>query len=674
MKWLVIKGRLATMMNEKPYFYMYDIARGAFLRPDAFKRMISHAAENGFTHFIPYLENMIRLPSMEKASRACAYSAAEWRDFQNTAADAGIELVPQFNVIGHSTDICHAYPELTGGLATSAEINAMKIDAWKLQTDPAFFREIDPTIPQSRKWMLRCLDEFCSFSTAKYFLIGGDEWNTPRHLLAEKHFDPGKAWAEYVNLAIDFLHARGRIPIVWHDLLVHYPSAMDTLSRDAVVAFWHYDEDSGYPLIKTLKGSGFRVIMATGICNGALSNRRQKAFRLAISEAEKYSADGFMVTAWVDGRSERQKLNISLSGQLLAGKTVPSPLLDAVSIINLLDKSPSEEALRKRWVDYGRILLADDVWDEFPECRELLQAKLARNTDFEKNIYPSNHIPAGPLYENLVSKTAPGVKQVFAKQKPIPNLFKAEQTDDPLTGRTVRVYNDGETFVLYPDFGPLLQDWRTSNFTIIPNNLPDFLRNNPRPLPGSYKSHRSPGFQPMWNMGTHLNPSITWQYPWLCRIAEENTGLIVISLEASFTHVDLSYLITVERGRPGFKYNLKAVNKRSFAFGSFGWNMLISGCEGTLETVFRWPEGSGEKKFPVMDSIDDAFWIPARKKLIVERKQWQLAISVSEPETDGFLTDWGSDWMTPDLHGTYRLLANGDRYETEWDFRLTAKE
>jgi hypothetical protein len=661
-------------MNLKPYFYMYDIARGAFLKPETFKRMILHAAENGFTHFIPYLENMILLPSMEKASRSCAYSAGEWCDFQNTAEKAGIELVPQFNVIGHSTDICHAYPELTGGLATAAEIGAPKVVDWKLQTDPAYFREIDPTIPQSRKWMLRCLDEFCAFSKAEYFLIGGDEWNTPRHLLAEKHFDPGKAWAEYVNLAIDFLHARGRIPIVWHDLLVHYPSAIDMLSRNAVIAFWHYDEDSGYPLIKTLKDCGFKVIMATGLCNGSLTNRRERAFRLAIAEAEKYSADGFMVTTWVDGRSEKQEMNISLSGQLLAGKTVPSPLLDAVSIINLLDKSPSEKALRKRWADHGRMLLADTAWDRFPECRELLKAKLDQNKAFERIIYPSNHIPAGPLYENLFSKTAPRVKRISAESKPVPNLFRTEQTDDPLTGRTVRVYNEGETFVLYPDFGPLLQDWRMSGLTIIPNNLPDFLRENPRPLPGSYKSHRSPGFQPMWNMGTHLNPSITWQYPWLCRIIEEHTGRIVISLEASFSHVDLSYLITVERGRSGFKYHLKAINKRPFAFGSFGWNMLIADCKGTLDTVFRWTERGGEKSFPVMDSIDDAFWIPAREKLILERKRWQLAISTSEPETAGFLTDWGAEWMTPDLHGTYRLLKNGDRYETEWDFRLTTKE
>ena len=57
-------------------FYMYDIARGAYLRPEAFHKILKQAAASGFTHFIPYLENMIDLPSMTKASCRCVYYAA----------------------------------------------------------------------------------------------------------------------------------------------------------------------------------------------------------------------------------------------------------------------------------------------------------------------------------------------------------------------------------------------------------------------------------------------------------------------------------------------------------------------------------------------------------------------------------------------------------------------
>ncbi|MCG2659192.1 MAG: hypothetical protein L6437_02970, partial [Kiritimatiellae bacterium] len=94
--------------------YLYDIGRGAYLKPEFFKKAMKLAADSGFTHFLPYLENMIKLPSMAKACPQCAYTAEQWRDFDKTAEKYGIELIPHFNVIGHTTQICEVYPELAG--------------------------------------------------------------------------------------------------------------------------------------------------------------------------------------------------------------------------------------------------------------------------------------------------------------------------------------------------------------------------------------------------------------------------------------------------------------------------------------------------------------------------------------------------------------------------------
>ena len=40
----------------------YDIARGAYLKPEYFRQAIKLAAEAGFTYFLPYMENMQILP------------------------------------------------------------------------------------------------------------------------------------------------------------------------------------------------------------------------------------------------------------------------------------------------------------------------------------------------------------------------------------------------------------------------------------------------------------------------------------------------------------------------------------------------------------------------------------------------------------------------------------
>lgn len=80
--------------------YQYNIARGAYLTPEYFVKAIRLAAASGFTHFLPYLENMIRLPSMTRACPACAYTPEQWQVFETVARNAGMELVSHFNVIG----------------------------------------------------------------------------------------------------------------------------------------------------------------------------------------------------------------------------------------------------------------------------------------------------------------------------------------------------------------------------------------------------------------------------------------------------------------------------------------------------------------------------------------------------------------------------------------------
>lgn len=134
--------------------FHYDVARGAYLLPDVFIRAIRLAAESGFTHFLPYLENMVWLPSMEKSCPACAYTPEQWREFEAAAGKAGIQLVPHFNAIGHTGGATAAYPELF----------IKGSDGWKL----------DVTLEAARSWTSRCLDEFCGFSSGKYFLIGGE--------------------------------------------------------------------------------------------------------------------------------------------------------------------------------------------------------------------------------------------------------------------------------------------------------------------------------------------------------------------------------------------------------------------------------------------------------------------------------------------------------------------
>ena len=639
------------IMNNSFIGYHYDIARGAYLKPDYFKEAIRLAAASGFTHFLPYLENMIQLPSIKNACPQCAYTENDWREFETVADKAGIELVPHFNVIGHTGHIGSVYPELAG---QDGE------------------QEIDVTIELTRQWTLRCLEEFCEFSTAKYFLIGGDEWQPPKHLLAKQEFNVARAWVGQVNLATDYLIAKGRMPIVWHDMLLHYPEALERLSLKAVIAFWFYDEDSDYLVLDMFKQLGFRTIMASGMCSD-LSRRRVRAIQCAINAAQKYGADGFLMTSWGDCRWEKQKLNIPFIGNLIRSEELPDAIIEAISLLESLLKAPADATFTKRWKVTLDRLLQDKAWTEFPEYHSYLSAVLRGDTEKEAESYKQFHYVESPLFKKISQQikrkpTSVGNKaNALVTPKPFCLMVEEREKEGPV----LRLFNKGETFVIYPKYGGSLQDWRLDESPIIPHLLPGFLEKHDF-LPGGYGSYtRVGGFRPIWALGTHHNPCIIWQYPFLWAVHEDTPEKIVIELKREFYHVVISYRISIEKGKSGFSYEARAKNKLNMVYGAFNFHVwLVSSSSDILQTSFVWQEHGQKKQLTIGEQHDSFFRIPANDSITVNKMDWSMKI-VSEPDkTAGYFIDWSTTFLTPDIHGIYRKLSAGDEVKTRWVFSV----
>ena len=605
--------------------YHYDIARGAYLKPETFKEALKLAAGSGFTHFLPYLENMIRLTPMAKACPDCAYTPDQWRDFDDAAAAAGIELIPHFNVIGHSTQVCQLYPELAGRPGED---------------------ELDVTLPAVREWTVACLEEYCSFSKGRHFLVGGDEWQPPNHNLADPAFNVAEAWVGQVNLAVQTLVGHGRVPIVWHDMLLHYPEALAKLSRDAVIAFWFYDEDSDYPALSMFREMGFKTIMASGLCDGLLTHRRRRALECAVAAREKHHAYGLMFTSWSDCRWERQSLNIPLVGKVIKGEAVPAPLLDAISRAELSRRVQGWDATYTEDLEAElRPLLADAAWDDFPLCKTHLAKTLAGDAAGELELYHRWHCPGGPLFQ-----AAPALTTEFRLDIATKSL-----------GPELKLRNGDESFVIYPDFGATLQGLEKGGFVVIPHELPAFVGRDGH-LPGGYRSYTGAGgFRPIWAFGSHHNPCVLWQGPFAYKV-EEAAGVIVVRLSRSMPHVEVVYTVTVRQDVSGFGFAAEAVNQVEGAYGSFNFNLPL--CPPTRATTFRWPGGS----LRLGDVRDSFFVLPPSDKLVVDLGRAALAIESDPAQTAGFYTDWAPSFITPDLRGVYRKLREGEHYKASWRF------
>jgi hypothetical protein len=643
--------------------FHYDIARGAYLKPEVFCQALRLAAHSGYTHFLPYLENMIRLPSMAKACPSCAYDAADWRRFETTARQAGIDLVPHFNVIGHTAEICRAYPELAGASAGQ-----------ELDVESAGL-ELDVQLEATRCWTLNCLREYCQFASGEYFLIGGDEWQPPRHRLAQGGFDPGRAWAEHMNLAIDFLEQRGWQPIVWHDMLLHHPSALPWLSRKAVIAFWFYDVDADYPALATFREMGFRVLMASGLCDGLLERRRLDAVRCAVAAARRHRAEGFMITTWSDGRWEKQSFNIAAVGQILQGRDPPAPIVEALSLWGAHDRLPAEVELAQRWRATMSTLLRDSAWQAFPDLHRIVRAAVEGDRTANAASYVRFHVADGPLYRRLITSSVTPARKAAAplpKAETAPPDFGLVVAPNERLGPVLRFYNSPERFEVYPKLGACLQDWRRGRETIIPRTIDALLAPHPNsPLPGGYRSYsRAAGFRPIWALGTHSNPCILWQHPFNWTLVEQTSDRVTVGLELELAHVAVRYHITMEKGLSGFIYRATARNKLPSVYAAFSFNALLQRATTDLsEGELWWARQSGRESTTVERQAATGFWLPVRGPLTVQTTGHAVRIDADPAQTAGYFVDWGVDWITPDIHGVYRRLAAGQEIAVQWSLR-----
>jgi hypothetical protein len=79
---------------------------------------------------------------------------------------------------------------------------------------------------------------------SRFFHVGADEtWRlgecTQCREFAEKH-GKSRLFVDYMNKVGAFIKEKGRIPILWYDMLTNYPGETDGLSRDFRIMYWEY--------------------------------------------------------------------------------------------------------------------------------------------------------------------------------------------------------------------------------------------------------------------------------------------------------------------------------------------------------------------------------------------------------------------------------------------------
>lgn len=183
----------------------------------------------------------------DPSAPAAFYTQEDIKDIVAYAAARHIMIVPEFDMPGHATAACRAYPELSGGGE----------GRWKDFT-------FHPCKEETFRFINDVLDELITLFPSPYIHIGGDEvhfgnqeWFIDpqiQQFIKDKQLMNETGLEQYfVRRVADIIAAKGKTMIGW-DEIVDAGVSPDK----AVVMWWRHDRR--YQLLKALE-SGYRVIM-----------------------------------------------------------------------------------------------------------------------------------------------------------------------------------------------------------------------------------------------------------------------------------------------------------------------------------------------------------------------------------------------------------------------------
>lgn len=185
------------------------------------------------------------------------YTKDEMRAIVAYCGERGIDVIPEFDMPGHTSALLSAYPLLSCG--------GEKV---KIKTHQGIFKDVlclakDETF----KMVTDIIDEFLEIFPSEYIHIGGDEspsdhWKACPECQRLMRESGVNNYSEYQNLfmnkVIDYLESKGRHAIVWNEA-----AKGESLDKRALVQYWKEDSK---PTVKFLNGGGRAILSPFSYC------------------------------------------------------------------------------------------------------------------------------------------------------------------------------------------------------------------------------------------------------------------------------------------------------------------------------------------------------------------------------------------------------------------------
>jgi hexosaminidase len=262
------------------------------MKVSALKELAVRLSKNGVNTLIMEYEATFPYNSNPLIANRYAYSKEEIADFVKFCTGLGIDVIPLQQTFGHVEYILrnNRYTELREDQKDLSQVCPSKDGLNK-----ALFTEL--------------FTEMVALHPSKYVHIGGDETHLLGHcpICKAKVAQEGvaKLYADHIKLMCDIVIKLGKIPVMWADIALKYPDALQYLPKGIVFVDWNYGWDlNKFGNHEKLMQSGFEIWGAVSLrsspdnYNLTLWQKHFDNLRDFIPAARNLGYKGMILTSW----------------------------------------------------------------------------------------------------------------------------------------------------------------------------------------------------------------------------------------------------------------------------------------------------------------------------------------------------------------------------------------
>jgi hexosaminidase len=223
------------------------------MKMDALKAFAKKLSEQGINTLVMEWEATYPFEKHPLIPNKYAYTKEEIKSFISYCGSIGIDVIPLQQSFGHVEYI-------------------LRHERYKdLREDQKDYSQVCPSEEEGDKKLFTDLfTELAATHPSKYFHIGGDETYLLGHCekCKAKAAKEGtsKLYIDHIKMLCDIVISLGKIPVMWADIALKHPEALQLLPKQTILVDWNYGWDlNNFGDHQKLMESGFEVWGAPSI-------------------------------------------------------------------------------------------------------------------------------------------------------------------------------------------------------------------------------------------------------------------------------------------------------------------------------------------------------------------------------------------------------------------------